>query len=92
MLALRIAAGDLQFVRLPSLALRSLALKMTPCSLASLVGCGLWVFCGHYVLDVPLPRARFSVAYSYSDMDKGSTTPALLWVFSGFMQCFTRFR
>ena len=82
---------SLQFVRLPSLAPRSLALKMTPSSLASPIGFGLWIFCGHYILGVPLPRTRFSVAHSCSDMNKGSTMPALLWVLSGFMQRLTRF-
>ena len=76
---------------LPTSALQSLALKMTPCSSASLAGFGPWVFCGHYMLGVPLPRTLFSVAYSCSDMNKGSTKPALLWVSSGFMQCLTRF-
>ena len=27
----------------------------------------------------------------FGDMNKGSTMPALLWVFCGFMQCLTRF-
>ena len=85
-----IVVGGLLFARLPSSALRSLALKMTPCSSATLVGFGLWVFCGHYIIGVPHPRTLFSVAYSCSDMNKGSTMPALLWVFSGFMQCLTR--
>ena len=77
MLALRTASGGLQFFCLPSFALRSLALKMT-----LFVG-GPWY--------VPLPRTRFSVACSCSDMNKGPTMPALLWVFSGSMQCLTRF-
>ena len=89
--ASRIVVGGLQFAWLLNSAIRNLALKMTPCSSASLVGFGRWVFCGHYMLGVPVPRALFSVAYSCSDTNKGSTMPALLWVFTGFMQCLTRF-
>ena len=63
---------------------------MTPLFVGDVGRLGLWVFCGHYIIGVPHPRTIFSVAYSCSDMNKGSTMPALLWVFSGFMQCLTR--